>query len=195
MSRIRERCVIMGGAQMRFCPVCHGRYEDVSRFCPRDGIPLPSDEDDPRIGTVLFGQFELLDLAGEGAMGSVYRAWQTGMERQVAVKILRPELLRDPSVVKRFDREARAVARLQHPNIVTVFLVGATEDGLPFIVMEFVDGEPLADMLKDEPMLEPLRVLRLARQITSALTEAHAEGIVHRDLKPANILVTHRRRA
>ena len=180
---------------MRFCPVCHGRYEDVSRFCPRDGIPLPSDEDDPRIGTVLFGQFELLEVCGEGAMGTVYRAWQTGMERQVAVKILRPELLRDPAVVKRFDREARAVARLTHPNIVTVFMVGQTEDGLPFLVMEFVEGEPLADVLRREGNFAEMRVLRIARQVTSALAEAHAEGIVHRDLKPANILVTHRRRA
>ncbi|HKA88249.1 MAG TPA: protein kinase [Haliangiales bacterium] len=180
---------------MRFCPVCHGRYEDVSRFCPRDGIPLPSDEDDPLIGTVLFGQFELLEVAGEGAMGTVYRAWQTGMERQVAVKILRPELMRDPAVVKRFDREARAVARLTHPNIVTVFMVGQTEDGLPFIVMEFVEGEALADVLRREGKFPTMRVLRIARQVTSALAEAHAEGIVHRDLKPANILITHRRRA
>src|SRR5262244_1311969 len=120
---------------MRFCAVCHSRYDDASRFCPRDGEPLPSSEEDPRIGTVL-GQFEILGICGQGAMGTVYRAWQSGMERQVAIKILRPELVRDPKTVARFDREARSVARLQHPNIVTCFTVGTTPEGLPFLAME-----------------------------------------------------------
>jgi eukaryotic-like serine/threonine-protein kinase len=179
---------------MRFCPQCHGRYEDGSRFCPRDGAALPQDDDDPRIGTVLMGQFELLATCGKGAMGTVYRAWQTPMDRQVAIKLLRPELIRDPAVVKRFDREARAVARIVHPNIVTFFLVGATDDALPFVVMEYVDGPSLAQVVDAEPRFEPARALRIGRQITSALAEAHAEGIVHRDLKPANILLAQRRR-
>ena len=180
---------------MRICPRCHGRYEDQSRFCPRDGAPLPGAKDDPRIGSVLLGQFELLDVCGKGAMGTVYRAWQTGMDRQVAVKILRSELLRDPSVVKRFHREARAVARIQHPNIVTVFLVGETADGVPFLAMEYVEGEVLADVLDRERALPAVRGLRIARQIASALADAHSFGIVHRDLKPANLLLAQRRRA
>src|SRR5512134_1937319 len=104
---------------MRICPRCSERYDDAAMFCPRDGEPLPVDEADERIGSNLLGQFELLEVCGKGAMGTVYRAWQTGMERQVAIKVLRAELLRDPKVVARFDREARAVAKLQHPNIVT----------------------------------------------------------------------------
>jgi serine/threonine-protein kinase len=180
---------------MRVCPRCHARYPDDSRFCPRDGAPLPASEGDPRVGTVLFGQFELLEVCGRGAMGTVYRAFQTGMDRQVAIKILRAELLRDPAVVKRFHREARAVARIQHPNIVTVFLVGETEDGLPYLVMEYVDGEVLSETITRTGVFEPVRALRIARQITSALADAHAEGIVHRDLKPANIILSQRRRA
>jgi serine/threonine protein kinase len=179
---------------MRFCPVCHERYDDAVRFCVRDGSELPMDEAEARLGTTVLGQFELLEVVGKGAMGTVYRAWQAGMERQVAVKILHPELMRDPKVVARFDREARAVAKLTHPNIVTSFVVGETLDGLPFLAMEYVEGESLDEALAAAGPMEPARALRIALQITSALSEAHAEGIVHRDLKPANILLTHRRR-
>jgi len=151
------------------------------------------DGDQARIGEVL-GQFELRGICGQGAMGTVYRAWQTGMERQVAIKILRADLVRDPKVVARFDREARAVAKLQHPNIVTFFTVGTTADGLPFLAMEYVEGPSLHETLAAERVLEAPRALHLARQVCAALAEAHAEGIVHRDLKPANILLTQKRR-
>jgi serine/threonine-protein kinase len=179
---------------MRFCPACHSRYDAEARFCPRDGERLPEDPGDERIGTVLLGQFELLEICGQGQMGTVYRAWQTGMERQVAIKVLRPELASDAKLVARFDREARAVAKLTHPNIVTFYLVGAMPDGAPFLAMEYVEGAPLSELLEKEPILETGRVLAIARQITSALADAHAEGIVHRDLKPANILIAPRRR-
>src|SRR5207245_4833558 len=115
------------------------------------------------------------------------------MDRPVAVKVLRHELLRDPSVVKRFYREARAVERLSHPNIITVFLVGECDDGAPYIVMEMVEGPSLAALLAAEGRLEMGRTVRIATQIAGALAEAHAAGIVHRDLKPENILLAPRR--
>ena len=149
---------------MRVCPRCQGRYDDESRFCPRDGASLPSSEADPRLGTVLAGQFELLEVCGRGAMGTVYRAWQSGMDREVAVKILRTDYVKDPAVVKRFHREARSVARLHHPNIVTVFMVGETDDHVPFMVMEYVDGEPLSSELARGEALPVGRALRIARQ-------------------------------
>jgi serine/threonine protein kinase len=179
---------------MRICPRCQGRYDDESRFCPRDGAPLPAPEADPRLGSVLLGQFELLEVCGRGAMGTVYRAWQSGMDREVAVKLLRDDYVKDPAVVKRFHREARSVARLNHPNVVTVFLVGETDDHVPFMVMEYVDGEPLSSVLARGDALPVGRSLRIARQVASALAEAHSNGIVHRDLKPANILLEQRRR-
>src|SRR5262245_55190636 len=179
---------------MRICPRCHGRYGDESRFCPRDGAPLP-EATDPRIGQVLLGQFALEAVCGKGAMGTVYRARQASMDRLVAVKVLRQELLRDRSVVKRFQREARAIAKIQHPNIVRVFLVGETDDGVPFLVMEYVEGEALADLVDRERVVPAVRALRIARQVASALAEAHAAGIVHRDLKPANLVVGQKRRA
>ncbi len=180
---------------MRVCPRCQGRYDDESRFCPRDGAELPAPAADPRLGEVLLGQFELLEVCGRGAMGTVYRAWQSGMDREVAVKLLRTDYLKDPSVVKRFHREARSVARLHHPNVVTVFLVGETTDHTPFMVMEYVDGVPLSVGLALGEAMPAGRALRIARQIASALAEAHGSGIVHRDLKPANILLEQRRRA
>src|SRR5690348_532808 len=100
---------------MRTCPSCQSEYPDAHRFCPRDGAAL-SAGGDPLIGRVLLGQFEIQEVCGRGAMGTVYRAWQSTMERKVAIKVLHRELVRDPEVVKRFHREARAVARLSHPS-------------------------------------------------------------------------------
>lgn len=139
------------------------------------------------------GQFAIQAVCGKGATGTVYRATQAGMERQVAVKVLRADLLKDPDIVKRFVREARAGAKVSHPNIATVHMVGQTEEGAPFIVMEYIDGRPLSALLDLGKPLSPSRIVHLASQIASALVEAHAQGIVHRDLKPENILLSERR--
>jgi eukaryotic-like serine/threonine-protein kinase len=161
------------------------------RFCPVDGAQISQGgaTDDRNLGRTLLGQFEILDVCGRGAMGAVYRAHQRTMDRIVAVKILRRELLQEPDVVKRFVREARAAAKLQHPNIVTVHMVGETDDKLPFLVMEYVDGVSLESALDGGAPLGLSRSVRVARQIASALEEAHSGGIIHRDLKPANILL------
>ncbi|MSP59612.1 MAG: serine/threonine protein kinase [Myxococcales bacterium] len=178
------------------CPRCRRTYDDGVRFCPADGeVVLPPADADPYLGKVLMGQFEISALAGRGAMGTVYRAEQTTMGRTVAVKVLRRDLLKEPAVVKRFLREARAAARLSHPNIVTVHLVGETDDGVPYIVMEFVDGDSLGALCEKEGVIPPRRAIHIARQIASALSEAHGHGIVHRDLKPENILLVDKKRA
>src|SRR5215831_5658162 len=148
---------------MTTCMRCGKSYQGLVRFCPRDGEPL-ADEPDPYVGRVLLGQVELQGRIGAGAMGTVYRARQNTMDRQVAIKVLRRQLLVDPSVVKRFYREARAVARLAHPNIITVFLVGECDDGAPYIVMELCDGPSLAAVLA-EGRLELGRTVRIATQI------------------------------
>jgi len=172
---------------MKVCPVCGLHCEDDARFCPRDGTVLDGVRSDPWLGKVLMGQFEVLDLFGEGATGAVYKARQRTMDRLVAIKFLRPEYARETEVVKRFRREAKAAARLAHPNIITVHLVGETDDGIPYLVMEFVEGTDLSDVLSKEAPLKRERAFRIAAQIADALAEAHAHGIVHRDLKPANI--------
>ena len=163
---------------------------------PAEPAPAPAEPApaaaEPLPGSTL-GQIRLIEPIGSGAMGTVYRAWQAGMEREVAVKLLRADLAGDPQLRRRFLREARAAARLAHPNIVCVHLVGETESGSPYLVMEHLDGTSLEDVLEQEGALPPGRALAIARQIASALAEAHAGGVVHRDLKPANVVLVERR--
>ena len=177
---------------MTECTHCRKRYDDSVRFCPVDGFAV-APVAEPFIGRLLMGQFQIQSVCGHGATGTVYRAVQAGMERAVAVKVLRADLLKDADVVRRFVREARAGAKLNHQNIATVHLVGQTDEGVPFIVMEYVEGLALASILAVGKPLPLGRIAHLGTQIASALSEAHSQGIVHRDLKPENILLTERR--
>ena len=179
---------------MQLCPLCGNSFLDDARFCPNDGSLLVA-ANDPYIGKVFLDQFEIREVCGRGSMGTVYKAQQTSMDREVAIKVLRRDLLKDSSIVKRFHREARAAARLSHPNIITVFMVGDTDDGAPFLAMEFVKGSSLATVCDEEGPLPPVRAIHIGRQITSALTEAHSQGVVHRDLKPENILLSNKPQA
>jgi tRNA A-37 threonylcarbamoyl transferase component Bud32 len=134
-----------------------------------------------------FPQLEILQLLGQGGMGAVYQARQTKLDRLVAVKILPPEVARDPAFAERFTREAQALARLNHPNIVTVYDFGDV-DGLYFFTMEFVDGHNLRDLLQ-AGALPADQTLAIVPQLCDALQYAHDEGLVHRDIKPENILL------
>src|SRR5712692_9194174 len=120
-------------------------------------------------------------------MGAVYKARQPGLDRLVALKILPPDAGRDPAFAERFTREARALAKLNHPNIVGVYDFGQT-DGQYYLIMEFVDGLNLRQVLRAGE-LKPQEALRIVPQICEALQFAHDEGIVHRDIKPENILL------
>jgi serine/threonine protein kinase len=132
--------------------------------------------------------FRIDTKLGEGGMGIVYRAYDTRLQRPVALKVLQPEYLADPSCRHRLIREARAASALNHPNIVTVYEIGA-EDGVDFISMEYLEGRPLAESIPSRGL--PLaRVLDYAIAIAEALTHAHATDVIHRDLKPANVIVT-----
>lgn len=177
---------------MRQCPTCSELFDDRVAFCPHDGGQLK--KPDPWLGREVDGSVKLVKVAGRGAMGTVYESWQDGMERRVAVKILHGDLSRDSEYIERFYREARAIARLNHPNIVSVFLLGEI-DKRPYIVMEFVEGETVLDHIKSETVIDPDRVARIVRQVVSALADAHATNVIHRDLKPSNILLSQRRRA
>jgi serine/threonine-protein kinase len=147
---------------------------------------------DPLIGRVINDRFEILELIARGGMGRVYKARQQPLGREVALKVLDPrhqgEL--DPEFQARFFLEASTSAKLSHPNTVTVFDYGKTNDDIYFIVMELVEGRTLAAMLKDEGALAADRAIHIAVQIARSLREAHGIGVIHRDLKPANVLIT-----
>lgn len=139
-----------------------------------------------------FPQLEILELLGAGGMGAVYKARQPSLGRLVAVKILPSQVATDPAFAERFAREARALASLNHPNIVTVYDSGE-QDGLYYFVMEYVDGVNLREAIAAGQMT-PEAALAVVRQICDALTYAHEEGVVHRDIKPENILIDSRSR-
>jgi len=134
------------------------------------------------------GPYVIVTAVGAGGIGEVYKAKATRLDRTVAIKVLRDEWAADPAVQERFEREARAISKLNHPHIATLHDIG-THENMRYLVMEFVDGESLENRLSRGPM--PVeQVLDVAMQIAGALDKAHREGIVHRDLKPGNIMLT-----
>jgi serine/threonine protein kinase len=135
-----------------------------------------------------FPQLEILQLLGQGGMGAVYKARQKQLDRLVALKILPPEVGQTEAFAERFTREARSMAKLNHPRIVTVHDFGKTEEGLYYFIMEFVDGTDLRRVIQAGE-LTSAQALAIVPQVCEALQYAHEEGIVHRDIKPENIML------
>jgi serine/threonine-protein kinase len=188
-------------ATPKACPSCGARYTADALFCPLDGSPLTTSPGaiaaaaatDPYVGREILGHIEIRQLVGIGAMGRVYRAFQKGIDRDVAVKILHRELSANQMLVARFHREAKVASRLAHPHVVHVLLVGQLPDGAMYIVMEYLDGMSLQSALAGVGGAMPLpRALHIALQLCDAAGEAHAQGIVHRDLKPENVMLIRR---
>lgn len=144
---------------------------------------------DPLAPGSWFGEYQILDLLGVGGMGNVYRAREKMLDRLVALKTLSPELGYEPSFVERFLKEARAVARLNHPNIVQVYAFGAVED-IYYLAMELLDGQSLGQHLKANGRWSEHDAITIVRYVCRALAVAHAQGLVHRDIKPDNIILT-----
>src|SRR5271163_4660169 len=137
---------------------------------------------------VRLGSYEILDAIGAGGMGEVYRAKDTRLGREVAIKVLPSHLTQSPDLRARFEREAKTISGLQHPNICVLYDVGR-EDGVDFLVMEYLEGETLSARIKKGSL--PLdEALKIAIEVAGALSSAHRKGIVHRDVKPANIILT-----
>ena len=150
-------------------------------------------EGDEYIGKTLAKKYRVEALIGEGGMGKVYRARQLALDKPVVLKVLRQSLLSDERTVARFQREAKAASRLNHPNSISILDFGQAEDGALFIAMEFVPGQDLHQVLSRDWPLPEARVVRIVSQVLSALSDAHGAGVIHRDLKPENIMVEQRR--
>lgn len=182
---------------MRPCPQCGTACETTHQYCPGCGFPIGAvalNSEDKLVGRTLPGGYLVLDLISVGGMGRVYRAEQRALGRTVAVKVIHPHLLADDNSIVRFMTEARAASQLNHPNSVSVIDFGRTDDGQPYLVMEFLRGKDLARVAYEQGPLPFKRVVDVLVQALMALSEAHDLGIIHRDLKPENIILEPLRR-
>jgi len=141
------------------------------------------------VGETVCNAYRVIRLIGEGAMGGIYEARQLRLDKRVAMKVLARPLAANGEALLRFHREAEITSQLGHPHIINVFDFGTTEQGQPFLVMEYLEGEDLANLLHRKTALPLPAAVRITRQVASALAETHAKGIVHRDLKPANLFI------
>jgi serine/threonine-protein kinase len=144
------------------------------------------------IGQILDERYRILKKLGQGGMGEVYLAEHLHLVRREALKVLHPSLAKQPEFVSRFRREARAINRLQHPNIVTVHNFGQLPDGRFYLAMEYAEGESLANLIDERGPLDIHRALDVLEQLADAIDHAHTRGVVHRDLKPDNLLLVDR---
>ena len=201
-------------ARVPVCPTCRETFPDDAVACPRDGSalvstlalaeaatlpempaappPAPSGGFDSLVGANLANRYTIIRRIGEGGMGAVYEARHVLIGKRVAVKVLLEKFLSKSDFVARLLQEARLASSIGHENIVDVIDFGTTDDGRSFVVMEFLEGESLAQLLMREAPLPVERSLRLGRQVASALSAAHAKGIVHRDVKPENVYIVRR---
>ena len=181
------------------CQKCHAALQDGSKFCLNCGAmveQVADDNEDKLVGKIVAERYRIVKMLGEGGMGRVYLAEQKmgGATRKVAIKTLHQELSGDPQLVARFYRECETVIELSHPNTIQFYDFGKFDDGTLYIVMEFIQGAALAQVLEENPGrgLDVARGDKLLIQVCGSLHEAHQRGIVHRDLKPDNVLLTNR---
>lgn len=182
---------------MKACRVCGRLYPDDAGFCPVEGqelysatqVPVASDDQDPRIGSLLCQRYEVRRVVADGGMGRVYEALDLVAQRSVAVKVLHPDIARDGVAVERFKREFEVSKELPHDHIVEVTDFQPTSDGSYALVMEFLYGEELRSTLKRQGVTKPARLVRILSQVAIGLDAAHAKKLVHRDLKPDNLFL------
>jgi serine/threonine protein kinase len=178
----------VGMPTTRICPRCGNQITGTLDRCPNDGTPLFSEEIVARVGMVI-KDHEIQGVIGDGGMGVVYRAQHLVIEKPVAIKVLHDQYARQKDVVEQFLIEAKAASRIRHPNIIDVTDFGTTPEGMVYLVMEYLDGESLADRLQKTNRIPVFEAVNIVRQVASGLGAAHELGIVHRDLKPANIFL------
>jgi len=177
--------------------------EDQTRHVSREQIPESNDSEEGSgesqaylenqvIGKTIAGKYKVESLLGEGGMAQVFRATHLGLDRPVVIKLMHSSMPSMDTAMKRFEQECKVTAKLDHPNVVSVFDVGTLEGRRPFLVMEFIQGESLRDYLDREGSMSVKDASTVMMQVCSGLAEAHSQGIVHRDLKPENIMLRER---
>ncbi len=175
-----------GIATLQTCPRCGRCYDHAAGTCGDDGSALES----PRtLPYRLLDRYRFTRVLGEGGMGIVLAAWDERLDRHVAVKLIHPDHFNNPDLRQRFDREARTVARIQHPGVIALYDSGELDDGTSFLVMEKLSGCDLATQIRGHGRGTPAQVAELVRQGCAALRAAHRAGVVHRDVKPENIFL------
>jgi serine/threonine protein kinase len=178
---------------LRICPECNTKT-DAER-CAKDGrLTVEADRltvrsRDPNIGMILEGKYEVISRIGRGGMGSVYKAVHRETGGSVAIKVMRADMVEDESAIRRFYIEAQNTHSLHHPNTVRVADFGQSDEGILFLVMEYVQGRSLQRVLKEEGRLSPARAVHIISQVLKSLGEAHERGIIHRDIKPDNVML------
>lgn len=172
---------------MKECPTCRSCFADDVNHCPDDGVATaPSIQGDP----ILDGRYQLEKRLGQGGMGVVYKARHIFLKTQHAIKIILPDLVgNDPNLVTRFRQEALAAAAIRHQNIIAVTDFGVVRGTMPFLVMEFVQGRSLQEIMAEEGAMPPMRAFELIQPICAGIAAAHRQKIVHRDLKPLNVMI------
>ncbi|MCB9470703.1 MAG: protein kinase [Candidatus Obscuribacterales bacterium] len=173
----------------KVCIACKQEFSADVTKCPHDGTVLTPVTSEPSVGSIIAGKYEVLSIIGGGAMGLVYKARHTLMKRVVAVKVLRPNMALDETTVSRFQKESEALSVLDHPNILKVFDFGLNEQGQPYLVTDYLEGDTLADLLNRDERIDYKRAIELFKQASSALSHAHKNGVIHRDMKPSNIML------
>lgn len=185
--------------EVKRCPDCGARFGIDAAFCPFDGVALATSiwdrARDPRSSKALMvgERYEVLEALGEGGMGTVYRVRHVVLDRYFAMKVLRRDLANDADLAKRFLQEARATAAVKHPNVVAINDFGEMEDGIPYFVMELLEGETVATRIRARGALPPRVAIKVAKQIAEGLAASHAANVIHRDLKPDNVFLIGRR--
>src|SRR6476659_10333035 len=148
---------------MKACPKCGAEYPDANTLCPADGVALEK-TDDSLLGTIIAGKYRIDERLNEGGMGTVYRGTHVLMDKTVAIKVLRPALAADEKIVARFSREARAASRISHPHALSVTDFGEAENGVVFLVMEYLSGKTLKEVIREEGPMPLPRVAEILKQ-------------------------------